>query len=150
MRAVVQRVMEASVVVGGQTVASQGAGLLVLLGVGKADGPQDAAWMADKLAGLRIFEDESGRMNRSCLELALEILVVSQFTLCADVRRGRRPGFDSAEAPERSRVLVDAFAANLRQLRIPVAEGRFGATMRVHLINDGPATFVLDSRMWRN
>jgi D-aminoacyl-tRNA deacylase len=148
--ACVQRVSEARVDVEQVTVGSIRGGLLVLVGVAKGDTDEDAVLLARKVAELRIFDDESGRMNRSCVELALEILVVSQFTLCADVRRGRRPGFDPAEAPERSKQLIVAFATHLRDLRIPVAEGSFGATMRVHLVNEGPATFILDSRMWRN
>ncbi|MBK6941010.1 MAG: D-tyrosyl-tRNA(Tyr) deacylase [Planctomycetes bacterium] len=150
MIAVVQRVSSARVDVEAETVGSIGRGLLVLVGVAKGDLDSDRTILARKVAELRIFEDESGRMNRSCLDLGLEVLVVSQFTLCADVRRGRRPGFDLAEAPERAQVAVSAYSQDLRSFGLRVAEGRFGASMAVHLVNDGPATFVLDSRMWRN
>lgn len=150
MIAVVQRVTQARVDVEGETVGAIGRGVLVLLGVAKGDTDADRAILARKVAEMRIFEDENGRMNRSCLELGFEVLVVSQFTLCADVRHGRRPGFDDAEAPERAQVAVSAYSNDLRSLGLRVAEGRFGAAMAVHLVNDGPATFVLDSRMWRN
>lgn len=150
MIAVVQRVTTAHVVVDGATVGAIGRGLLVLLGVAKGDLDEDRLTLARKVAEFRIFEDETGRMNRSCLELGLEVLVVSQFTLCADLRRGRRPGFDPAEVPERAQVAVSTYSNDLRSLGLRVAEGRFGASMAVHLVNDGPATFVLDSRMWRN
>ncbi|MBL8766698.1 MAG: D-tyrosyl-tRNA(Tyr) deacylase [Planctomycetes bacterium] len=150
MIAVVQRVTQARVDVEGETVGAIGRGVLVLLGVAKGDTDADRAILARKVAEMRIFEDENGRMNRSCLDLGFEVLVVSQFTLCADVRHGRRPGFDDAEAPERAQVAVSAYSNDLRSLGLRVAEGRFGAAMAVHLLNDGPATFVLDSRMWRN
>lgn len=150
MIAVVQRVTQARVDVEGETVGAIGRGVLVLLGVAKGDTDADRAILARKVAEMRIFEDENGRMNRSCLDLGFEVLVVSQFTLCADVRHGRRPGFDDAEAPERAQVAVSAYSNDLRSLGLRVAEGRFGAAMAVHLVNDGPATFVLDSRMWRN
>lgn len=150
MIAVVQRVTQARVDVEGETVGAIGRGVLVLLGVAKGDTDTDRAILARKVAEMRIFEDENGRMNRSCLDLGFEVLVVSQFTLCADVRHGRRPGFDDAEAPERAQVAVSAYSNDLRSLGLRVAEGRFGAAMAVHLVNDGPATFVLDSRMWRN
>lgn len=150
MIAVVQRVTQARVDVEGETVGAIGRGVLVLLGVARGDTDADRAILARKVAEMRIFEDENGRMNRSCLDLGFEVLVVSQFTLCADVRHGRRPGFDDAEAPERAQVAVSAYSNDLRSLGLRVAEGRFGAAMAVHLVNDGPATFVLDSRMWRN
>ncbi len=150
MIAVVQRVARAHVEVEGAVVGRIERGLLVLLGVAKGDTDEDRTILARKVAEMRIFEDESGRMNRSCLDLGLGVLVVSQFTLCADVRRGRRPGFDPAEAPERAQVAVSAYSQDLRSFGLTVAEGQFGASMAVHLVNDGPATFVLDSRMWRN
>ncbi|MBI4878430.1 MAG: D-tyrosyl-tRNA(Tyr) deacylase [Planctomycetes bacterium] len=149
MIAVVQRVSQAKVTVGGRLVARIGRGLLVLLGVRKGDGEEDARVLAGKIAALRIFEDAAGRMNLSALDLRLEVLVVSQFTLCADLRRGRRPGFDFAEAPESAEGLVRLFAKVLVEQGLVVEEGSFGASMDVSLVNEGPATFILDSAIWR-
>ncbi len=149
MIAVVQRVSRASVAVSGQLVSNIGRGLLVLLGVRAGDGEEDARLLACKVAALRIFEDAAGRMNRSALDLRLDVLVVPQFTLCADLRRGRRPGFDDAEAPERAEELVGFFAKVMGEQGLAVAQGRFGASMEVSLVNQGPATFVLDSAIWR-
>jgi D-tyrosyl-tRNA(Tyr) deacylase len=146
MRAVVQRVSEASVEVGGATVSHIDAGLLVLLGVSTADGPDDADWVADKLVGLRIFENAAGKFDASVRDVGGAVLVVSQFTLCGDTRKGRRPSFSSAapgaQAEPLYRHVLDAVAAR----GVPVGSGCFGARMRVHLVNDGPVTILLDSR----
>jgi D-aminoacyl-tRNA deacylase len=144
VRALIQRVIEASVEVDGDRVAAIGAGLLVLVAAGAGDGPGDPAQLAAKVARLRIFADADGRMNRSLTDVGGEALVVSQFTLYADVRRGNRPGFTDAAAPAIGEQLVDAFAAELRALGVPVATGRFGAHMHVALVNDGPVTIWLD------
>ena len=146
MRAVVQRVKEARVRVEGEEVASIGRGLLVLLGVEKGDSEKDLVWLSDKVAGLRIFEDPSGRMNLSVEEVSGEVLVVSNFTLCGDCRKGKRPSFDPAEKPEQARELCERFVSRLREKGFRVRTGRFGAYMEVHLVNDGPVTLILDSR----
>ena len=144
MRAVVQRVARASVRVGGETVGEIGRGLLVLVGAAVGDGPADAAALADKLAGLRIFPDEEGRMNRAVGEAGGAVLVVSQFTLCGDVRRGRRPSFTAAAPPEVAEPLVEMVVERLRRAGLPCATGRFRAHMDVELLNDGPVTLVID------
>jgi D-aminoacyl-tRNA deacylase len=144
VRALIQRVIEASVEVDGDRVAAIGAGLLVLVAAGSGDGADAPAQLAGKVARLRIFADSEGRMNRSLLDVAGEALVVSQFTLYADVRRGNRPGFTDAAPPDVGEQLVDAFAGELRTLGVPVATGRFGAHMHVSLVNDGPVTIWLD------
>ncbi len=146
MRAVLQRVGQAAVRVEGETVASIGRGLLVLLGIARGDGPAEVQRLARKTAELRIFPDEAGRFNLSLLDVRGEALVVSQFTLLADARRGRRPSFTEAAPPEEAAPLVEAFAQTLRELGIPTQTGRFGAYMQVELVNDGPVTIVLDSR----
>jgi D-tyrosyl-tRNA(Tyr) deacylase len=146
MRAVVQRVSSASVTVEGKAVSSIGKGFLVLLGVGKDDAEADAATLADKVVGLRIFEDEQGKMNRSLLEVGGELLVVSQFTLFGDARRGRRPSFTDAMEPVRANALYQAFCADCRKLGAKVGEGIFRADMKVALVNDGPVTLLIDSR----
>jgi len=146
VRAVVQRVAEAGVRVSGREVARIGRGLLVLLGVEKGDTEKDLQWMAAKLAGLRVFEDESGKLQRALAEVGGEILLVSNFTVCGDCRKGRRPSFDPAEAPERARGLCEALARELTQAGIAVQTGVFGAYMQVFLVNDGPVTLILDSR----
>jgi D-aminoacyl-tRNA deacylase len=130
--------------VGGERVAAVGGGLLVLVAAGAGDGPEAPAQLAAKVARLRIFADAEGRMNRSITDVGGEALVVSQFTLYADVRRGNRPGFTGAAPPEVGERLVDAFAAALRELGVPVQTGRFGAHMQVALVNDGPVTIWLD------
>lgn len=145
MRAVVQRVRKASVEIGGGEIAATGPGLLVFLGVGRDDGESDAAWLAKKVANLRIFEDAGGKMNRSVLDTKGEALVVSQFTLYGDCRRGRRPGFDAAAPPEKGEALYERFVALLRDRGVPVKTGRFGATMVVGLENDGPVTLIVES-----
>ncbi|HEY2868417.1 MAG TPA: D-aminoacyl-tRNA deacylase [Gaiellales bacterium] len=144
MRVLIQRVSEASVEVDGERIAAIGGGLLVLVAAGAGDGAEAPAQLAAKVARLRIFADDDGRMNRSIADVGGEALVVSQFTLYADVRRGNRPGFTDAAPPEIGERLVDAFAAALRELGVPVATGRFGAHMHVRLVNDGPVTIWLD------
>jgi len=146
MRAVVQRVRSASVETDGGTVGAIGAGMVVLLGVGAGDTDEDAAYLAEKTALLRIFDDAQGRMNLSIAQTGGSVLVVSQFTLYGDCRRGRRPSFTGAAPPETARRLYDAFVADLRGRGIEVQTGVFQATMQVGLINDGPVTFLLDSR----
>lgn len=146
MIAVVQRVRRAHVRVDRAIVGRIGRGLLVLAGVRKGDADLDAPLLAEKLVHLRVFEDDQQRMNRSVLEIGGAILLVSQFTLLADLRRGRRPGFDDAEAPERARSLVQHLGNEIAARGVRVEQGRFGASMRVVLVNDGPATFVLDTR----
>jgi D-tyrosyl-tRNA(Tyr) deacylase len=146
MRAVVQRVREARVEVGGVTVGAIGPGLLVLLGVAREDTPADAAYLAEKTAGLRIFEDAAGKMNLALNEIDGAVLVVSQFTLLGDCRKGRRPGFTAAAPPQLADALYADYAAALRGRGLNVATGVFRAEMQVHLINDGPVTLLLDSR----
>jgi len=146
MRAVVQRVREAHVEVDGVTVGAIGPGLLVLLGVARGDTPADAAYLAEKTAGLRIFEDAAGKMNLALNEIDGAVLVVSQFTLLGDCRKGRRPGFTEAAPPELADALYADYAAALRGRGLNVATGVFRAEMLVHLINDGPVTLLLDSR----
>ena len=146
MRAVVQRVSEARVTVGGRTVAAVGPGLLVLIGAGAGDADADADYIARKVAELRIFEDDEGKMNRSVQEVGGSILVVSQFTLYGDCRKGRRPSFDRAMQPDAARPLVERVSELLRQRGLRVEAGEFGAMMDVSLVNRGPVTFLLDSR----
>lgn len=145
MRSVVQRVKRASVTVNGENVGKISAGLLVLLAVGQEDGEEDLKWMVDKLVGLRIFEDENGKMNHSVLEVSGEILMVSQFTLYGDCRRGKRPGFSSAAPPEQAKVLFERIVRAIRKYGLKVKTGVFQAQMDVELINDGPVTLLLDS-----
>jgi D-aminoacyl-tRNA deacylase len=145
MRAVIQRVTEASVTVNNQVVGQIGGGLLVLLGIGVGDQLAEATLLAEKIANMRIFADDDGRFNRSALDVGGAALVVSQFTLYADTRRGRRPSFAAAAPPELAAPLVDAFVAALRERGMTVASGVFGAHMQVALLNDGPVTIVLDS-----
>ncbi len=145
MKAVIQRVSKASVSVDGETVGSIGPGLAVLLGVARGDTPDDARRLADKTAGLRIFSDAEGRFNLSLLDTGGEALVISQFTLLADSRKGRRPSFTNAAPPEEAEPLVLEFEAVLRGMGVSVASGRFGAHMLVEILNDGPVTIVLDS-----
>jgi D-tyrosyl-tRNA(Tyr) deacylase len=145
MRVVLQRVRQASVAVDDEVIASIGRGLLLLVGAAEGDDDAEARKLAVKCAEMRIFSDEEGRFNRSLLDIGGEALVVSQFTLLADVRRGRRPSFVGAAAPEAAEPLVEAFAAALREAGVPVQTGRFGAKMMVSLVNDGPVTVVVDS-----
>jgi D-tyrosyl-tRNA(Tyr) deacylase len=145
MRALLQRVSMAHVVVEGQTVGQIGRGWLVLLGVGHADSESIADALADKIVGLRCFEDTEGKTNLAAADVGAEFLVVSQFTLYADTSRGRRPGFTNAAPPERANALVDRFAENIRSRQFRVEAGRFGAQMQVSLVNDGPFTIWLDT-----
>lgn len=145
MRAVVQRVRRASVTVDGQVVGAIGSGLLVLLGVGRDDAEGDAAYVAGKIHDLRLFADAEGRMNRSVAEVGGAVLVVSQFTLFGDCRRGRRPSYGAAAPPDRARALYEALVARLRSAGLPVRTGEFQALMDVELVNDGPVTVLLDS-----
>jgi D-aminoacyl-tRNA deacylase len=144
MRAVCQRVSRANVTVDGNVVGEIGPGWLVLLGVGPNDDEATAARMADKVVGLRVFEDEAGKMNRSVLDVGGSVLVVSQFTLYADTSRGRRPGFTGAALPAVAEPLVTRFADLVRERGLQVESGRFGAHMAVELVNDGPVTIVFD------
>ncbi len=145
MRAVVQRVSRARVQVEGRVVGEIGAGIVVLLGVGREDTPAAAAYLAEKIAGLRIFDDEQGKMNRSLREAGGAALVISQFTLFGDVRRGRRPGFERAAPPQQARSLYEEFVRALRGAEVPVETGEFQARMTVELANEGPVTILLDS-----
>src|SRR5205085_4013977 len=144
VRAVCQRVSRASVTVDGEVVGAIGLGWMVLLGVGPKDDEQTAARIADKIVGLRVFEDEAGKMNRSVLDVGGAVLLVSQFTLYADTSRGRRPGFTGAAPPDQATPLLVAVANALRRHGLVVETGEFGAHMHVHLINDGPFTIWLD------
>ena len=141
----VSRVAWARVLAGGEVAGEIGPGLLVLVGVGSDDGPAEAGWLADRLAGLRVFDDAEGRMNRSLAEVDGAALVVSQFTLYGDARKGRRPSYLAAASPEQAAPLVDAVATALAAAGVPVAQGRFGAHMRVESAGDGPVTILLDS-----
>lgn len=145
MRAVIQRVVEAKVEVGGHAVGRIGLGLLVYLGVGKEDGEKDAEFMAEKLANLRIFSDEAGKMNRSVIDVGGQILLISNFTLQGDCRKGRRPGFDAAGQPEVAEPLYEKVVSLIAQQGVGVQTGSFGAHMHVSSVNDGPVTFLLDS-----
>ncbi|MFN7770881.1 MAG: D-aminoacyl-tRNA deacylase [Planctomycetaceae bacterium] len=146
MRAVVQRVKRAQVTVAGEIVGEIGPGLLVLLGVAHDDTADDVAWMAGKLTGLRIFEDDAGKMNLGLTDVRGSMLVVSQFTLLGDCQKGRRPSFIQAARPEVARPLYQQFVAAVGQLGIPTATGIFQAEMQVELVNDGPVTLVVESR----
>ena len=145
MRAVVQRVTQGSVTVQEEIVGRIGAGLLILLGVAEDDDAQDADWMAAKIVHLRIFEDDAGKLNRSLLDVQGEMLVVSQFTLYGDCRKGRRPSFVKAAAPEKGESLYLRFVAQVRQQGITVATGRFRRQMDVALVNNGPVTLIIES-----
>lgn len=146
MRAVVQRVSKASVTVDGQVVGRIDRGLLVLLGVAEDDTQDDAVYMAQKIVGLRIFEDEAGKMNLALADVGGGVLAVSQFTLLGDCRKGRRPSFVRAAGPEQGNELYQSFVAEVRGQGIPVETGRFQEDMEVELVNDGPVTLLLDSR----
>ncbi|NNC01987.1 D-tyrosyl-tRNA(Tyr) deacylase [Corallococcus exiguus] len=145
MKAVVQRVLEASVTVDGQRVSEMGPGLLVLLGVGKGDTDADMAWMVEKLAMLRIFEDADGKMNLSLEDTSKHLIVVSQFTLYGDARKGRRPSFIDAMEPVAAKALYERTCEALRQRGLTVGTGIFAADMKVSLVNDGPVTILLES-----
>jgi D-tyrosyl-tRNA(Tyr) deacylase len=146
MRAVVQRVSRARVVVGEEVVGEIGHGLLVLLGVHVSDTVEQARWLADKVIGLRIFRDDAENMNLSLQDVAGSCLIVSQFTLYGDCRKGRRPSFIDAARPETAIPLYEEFTNAVRALGVPVQTGRFGAMMKVELINDGPVTLIVDSK----
>ena len=146
MRAVLQRVRQARVVVDGETVGQIGQGLLVLLGVAHSDTADGARWLAEKVVGLRIFNDAEGKMNRDVAETGGAVLVVSQFTLYGDCRKGRRPSFVEAAPPDIAIPLYEAFIDAVRAQGVPAATGRFGAMMQVELVNDGPVTLIVDSK----
>ena len=146
MRAVVQRVSRASVVIAGETVGNIDAGLVVLLGVTHDDTPERAQWLAEKVAGLRIFNDADGKMNRDLSDVGGAMLIVSQFTLYGDCSKGKRPSFIGAAPPTIAIPLYEAFINGVKALGIPVATGRFGADMKVELINDGPVTLIVDNK----
>jgi D-tyrosyl-tRNA(Tyr) deacylase len=144
MRALVQRVINGRVSVSGQTVAEIGPGLVILLGVGPQDGDEQIRYLVDKIANLRIFEDQDGKINRSILDIGGEVLVVSQFTLYADTRKGRRPSFTNAAPPEIARPIVEQFAELMESRGVPTRKGEFGAHMLVEIANDGPVTIWLE------
>lgn len=145
MRAVVQRVSRAKVTVASECTGEIGKGLLVLLGVGQDDKEVDAEYLSEKIAGLRVFEDPKGKMNLSVGEVGGQLLVVSQFTLYGDVRRGKRPSFDAAAAPQRARELYEYFVEQVRKAGLKCETGRFQEMMDVELVNDGPVTILMDS-----
>lgn len=145
MRIVLQRVKSASVTVGRERISEINSGLLLLVGVGVGDTETEADWLAEKISGLRVFEDEEGKMNRGVREVGGEVLAVSQFTLMADTRKGKRPSFVKAAAPEKAEPIFDHFCEKLRETGVEtVKKGRFGAMMDVSLTNDGPVTIVLE------
>jgi D-tyrosyl-tRNA(Tyr) deacylase len=144
MKVVLQRVASGRVIVDGQTVAEIGQGIVVLLGIGHDDGEQEARYLAEKIVNLRIFEDEQGKMNRSLLDVGGEAVVVSQFTLYADTRKGRRPSFTKAALPVAARPLVDRFVELLTEAGVTAKSGEFGAHMLVEIHNDGPVTIVME------
>ncbi len=145
MRAVVQRVSRAKVEVNGEVTGEIGLGLLILLGVGREDTEADAIYLAEKIAGLRVFEDDAGKMNLALADVGGSVLAVSQFTLYGDVRRGKRPSFDAAAPPEKARELYEFFVGRIRAAGIRCETGRFQEMMKVELVNEGPVTILLDS-----
>lgn len=146
MKALIQRVDRAEVTVDSEIISSIGKGILVFLGIKKGDTEKDIDYLVKKISQLRIFEDEKGKINLSLQDVKGEILVVSQFTLCADCRRGNRPSFDMAERPEIAKSLYEQFVAKIRELGISVSTGIFGASMKISLINNGPVTIMLESK----
>ena len=146
MRAVIQRVVSAEVTVDGRSTGKIGKGLLVFVGVGKGDGEADISYLSSKIPDLRIFEDHSGKFNLSLRDVGGEMLIVSQFTLFGDCRRGRRPSFSDAEDPGVAKVLYEQLVERMKRQGIPVHTGEFQADMEVHLVNDGPVTLLLDSK----
>ena len=147
MKAVIQRVKYSNVKIDGDTAGQCGKGLMILLGVCRGDTAEDAEKLIKKIPNLRIFEDENGKMNLSCLDIGGEMLVISQFTLCADCSHGRRPSFTDSAPPDEANELYKFFVENMRQSGVKNVEtGRFGADMQVELVNDGPVTIILDSR----
>lgn len=145
MRALIQRVTKASVEFQGQVIAEIGKGILLFLGIGIHDNEEDSKKLAEKIPVLRIFDDENGKMNLSLLDIKGELLIVSQFTLFGDCRKGRRPGFDEAMKPDLAKLLYEDFLSRVSTYGIAVKSGRFQEMMQVHLINDGPVTFILDT-----
>ena len=144
MKLVLQRVLRSSVAVGGEVIGEIAKGLMILFGAEKGDGDEAVAWLADKALNLRIFADEQGKMNRSCLDVEGGVLVVSQFTLAGDCSRGRRPGFDNAAPPDEAERLYKMFVAKIAESGLNTQEGKFGADMQVDIVNDGPVTFILE------
>ncbi|MDH5457330.1 MAG: D-aminoacyl-tRNA deacylase [Nitrospinota bacterium] len=144
MKIVVQRVLRSSVSVNDEVIGEIGRGLMILFGAEKGDEDEAVDALADKVLNLRIFADDQGKMNRSCIDIAGEILVVSQFTLAGDCSRGRRPGFDNAAVPEEAKRLYQNFIKKLDESKLNIQEGRFGADMQVDIVNDGPVTFILE------
>lgn len=144
MRVVIQRVSQGSVIVGDRTVAKIGPGVVILLGIGPQDGEEQSRYLVEKIANLRIFEDDSGKMNRSLLDIGGEAIVVSQFTLYADTRKGRRPSFTDAAPPDIASPLVNHFVELLNQQGVPTQTGEFGAHMSVNITNDGPVTIWIE------
>jgi D-aminoacyl-tRNA deacylase len=145
MRVLVQRVLSARVSVDGSVVGEIGPGMLALLAAAHGDGPEQVRWMTEKLVGLRIFGDENGKMNLSLKQVGGSMLIVSQFTLYGDCRKGKRPSYAASAAPEQAREVYESFLNAVKKLDIPVQEGVFGAKMRVELVNDGPVTLIVDS-----
>jgi D-aminoacyl-tRNA deacylase len=145
MKVILQRTTSARVIVDSQTIGEIGVGWLALVGVTQRDSLTSANWLAEKVANLRAFEDDAGKMNRSVIDVQGGVLVVSNFTLYADCQKGRRPSFVDAAPPDQAKPLVDAFANGLRAMGVPVAEGRFGADMKIELVNNGPVTLTLTS-----
>ena len=150
MRLILQRVSEASVTVGGNTVGSIRTGLLILAGMAKSDTESEVNYLAEKVLGLRIFSDSAGKMNLNIVDAGGSLLVVSQFTLYGDCRKGRRPSFDQAAPPEQAQALYNYLVETLRRGPVPVETGVFQATMEVHLVNQGPVTILMDTADWNN
>ena len=146
MIAILQRTSKASVTVNNKVVGNINSGLVILLGIKKGDSKEDADYLAQKISRFRIFNDYTSKMNRSILDIQASALVISQFTLCADTKKGRRPSFLNAESPELSKKLYEYFKVSLHKLGILVESGQFGSLMKVKLVNDGPVTFVIDSK----
>ena len=150
MKAVIQRVIESSVSVGGEVAGASGRGYMILVGVMKGDTEEQARLLAKKTASLRVFEDENGKMNLSVLDVGGDILAISQFTLCADYKKGNRPSFTDSEEPEKAKALYDLYCAELKANGVKrVEKGVFGADMQVSLINDGPVTICFDTDVWQ-